>query len=136
MTMMQMLVAGGGGLTIPLPVPGVSKAGPSPGTYTAKLRFGSDGRIYDQDGLQFGDWCRPVVAGVGAPYFLKVTLASGTNPTGTMNAWVSMATDQEYTLTSSVSLKQANLNWFIASAASDSALIAGSTATIYVESIA
>jgi hypothetical protein len=47
------------------------------------------------------NWFTPTTASVGVGYYVRATLSSGTTPSGTLNAWLSLSTAQSWSVTDS-----------------------------------
>lgn len=77
MSMMQALLAGGGGIVNPLSGMSVTSIIASPGSTSGDITFGTDGSITGTHYSGPVKYYDPVVAGVGSNFYVKFTKNSG-----------------------------------------------------------
>lgn len=75
---------------------------PAPGTATAGVTFGTDGAISFNGSGPAADtnWWRPTAAGIGASYWVRATVNSGTLSTGTSGSWLQLNAARSWTKSS------------------------------------
>lgn len=128
---MVMLGGFGGGITNPLPTVFAQDEQLSPGTAAASVSFRSDGVIDATNDSPLG-WFRPAQAGVGAGYWIRATLASGTTPSGAaLGTWLQLNVNRTWALTRlSLGSVNCSLNISIATDSGGTNIVATGTAGI------
>lgn len=97
---MQQILAGGGFGIVNNGV--LNASGYSFGTFSnASMKFKSNGDIEkteDSAPSDAGDWGVPNTPGQGAFYWIRATLVSGNIPGGTLNTWLQLNSDRQWSL--------------------------------------
>jgi hypothetical protein len=91
--------AGGGGIVSPLP--GGTFSGTTAGsTATVGMTFTTAGDVNrDFGGSTFQHrWYNPNTTGIGSNFWIRVTLSSGTTPTGSLNSWLQLSTNRSWSV--------------------------------------
>lgn len=91
----------GGGVVIPL-FGGTANADvPGNETATAGWRFNEDGSVDIRTGLGWSGslgWYSPTTPAIGASYFIRATLLSGSTPSGSLGVWLALSAFKSWTL--------------------------------------
>ena len=89
MTILQMLLAGGGFAIVDLTTISVSDFAIDPLNAFARAEYQPDGRVLNHDLVFVANWGLPTTPGAGANYWIRATLVSGISPSGSaLNTWL------------------------------------------------
>lgn len=97
----QMLVSGGGGIVNPIPIPNLSHTVIDPSDANCSVTFDNDGdgNHVDGSGTVVFNWFNPTIPGVGANYWIRLTVNSGTAPAGSATAtWLQLNSARAWNL--------------------------------------
>ena len=76
----------------------------SPNTAEAGYRLGADGKVYQNVNgsfTQLQTWCTPTSQ--ASNYEARVTVNSGSTPTGTVGSWVALSSTRDWTISETTS---------------------------------
>ena len=131
MGIQQMLLGAGGGVVSPLPTLSSNDTQLSPTDPFALITFGANGQIISTNDGTF-NWFAPAVAGVGATYWVRATVNSGTSPSGQpVGSWLQLDVDRTWILSrSTVGITTCSLTFQIATDSGGANIIASGIGSI------
>lgn len=126
--------AGGGGIVDPIPITNFGDFALDPADASSVLTFDSDG-----DGTMAGissdsfNWFQPTTAGIGAGYWIRLTVNSGTSPTGgsPTATWLQLNSARSWSLTrTTIGTSSGNYTLQIASDSGGANIVSDATITM------
>jgi hypothetical protein len=134
MSGMLLAVMGGGGSGIvnPIPINNFSDIAIDPADATAALIFNSDGSG-EMNGTVSNpfSWFEPETVGIGSSYWIRLTVNSGTSPSGTVGVWLALSSSRSWTLTrTTIGVSTGNYTLEIASDSGGVSVVASASITM------
>lgn len=115
----------------------VNAIAPAPSTATAGVTFNTDGSISFNGSGPAADtnWWRPTATSIGASYWVRATVNSGTLSTGTSGSWLQLNAARSWTKSSTgAGVLTCNITLQVASDSGGANIVSSGTYTLSADS--